>query len=42
VAGWCDSRFASVRDAFEENLSAGLEAGARCAVVVEGRLVVDL
>jgi CubicO group peptidase (beta-lactamase class C family) len=31
-----------VQDAFNANLADGLEAGAACAVVVEGRLVVDL
>lgn len=42
MAGVCDPSFASVQQAFEGNFEAGLEAGAACAVVVEGRLVVDL
>jgi CubicO group peptidase (beta-lactamase class C family) len=42
MAGDCDLRFAPVRDAFEGNFNAGLEAGAACAVVVDGDLVVDL
>ena len=42
MAGVCDPSFAAVREAFEANFAAGLEAGAACAVVVDGRLVVDL
>jgi CubicO group peptidase (beta-lactamase class C family) len=42
MPGICDRRFVAVRDAFEDNLAAGLEAGAACAVVLDGRLVVDL
>jgi hypothetical protein len=42
VAGWCDPRFSSVSDAFEANLDAGLEAGAACALVVDGRLMADV
>jgi CubicO group peptidase (beta-lactamase class C family) len=42
MAGWCDQRFAAVEAAFEANLSAGLEVGAACAVVADGRLLVDL
>jgi CubicO group peptidase (beta-lactamase class C family) len=43
VAGTCDPGFRSVQEeAFEENLAAGLEAGAACAVVVDGHCVVDL
>jgi CubicO group peptidase (beta-lactamase class C family) len=42
VPGACDPRFDLVEEAFEANLLAGLEAGASCAVVVDGRLVVDL
>ena len=37
-----DPKFAAVSDAFESNLAAGLEAGAACAAVIDGRLVVDL
>lgn len=42
VPGSCDPRFLPVREAFEGNFAAGLEAGAACAVAVDGRLVVDL
>lgn len=42
MAGVCDPRFQAVREAFEGNFEADLEAGAACAVVVDGRLVVDL
>ena len=42
MAGRCDSRFTAVEDAFEENIAAGLEAGAACAVVIDGDLVIDL
>jgi CubicO group peptidase (beta-lactamase class C family) len=42
MAGWCDRRFSAVEDAFEANSAAGLEAGAACAVVVDGSMVVDL
>ena len=42
MGGVCDSRFEIVREAFEANFEAGLEAGAACAAVVDGRLVVDL
>lgn len=41
VAGRCDSRFGAVREAFADNLEEG-EIGAACAVVVDGRTVVDL
>jgi CubicO group peptidase (beta-lactamase class C family) len=41
VDGTCDARFALVRDVFGRNLEAG-EIGASCAIVVDGRLVVDL
>lgn len=42
MAGSCEPRFEAVREAFEANFAAGLEAGASCAVVLDGRLVVDL
>ncbi len=42
MAGLCERRFSAVRDAFEANLGAGLEAGAACAVTIDGRVVVDL
>jgi CubicO group peptidase (beta-lactamase class C family) len=42
VGGTCDPRFEAVREAFEANIAAGLEAGASCAVVVNGSRVVDV
>jgi CubicO group peptidase (beta-lactamase class C family) len=42
VDGTCDSRFSAVRDAFAANFESGLEAGAACAVVADGDVVVDL
>jgi len=40
--GRCHSRFSAVRDAFEANLAEGLEQGAAFAVVLDGRVAVDL
>ena len=42
VTGTCDARFAAVEEAFAANLAADLEAGAACAVVVDGHVVVDV
>jgi CubicO group peptidase (beta-lactamase class C family) len=42
VQGYCDDRFAAVRDAFRANFDNGLEAGASVAIAIEGELVVDL
>ena len=42
IHGICDERFASVREAFEENFKRDLELGAAFAVALEGELVVDL
>ncbi len=42
MAGWCDERFAPVREALRENLSLRGELGAAVAVTVDGRAVVDL
>jgi CubicO group peptidase (beta-lactamase class C family) len=42
TAGSCDERFSTVRDALEENLAHRGELGAALAVIVEGRVVVDL
>jgi CubicO group peptidase (beta-lactamase class C family) len=41
VHGDVDSRFSPVRDVFRENFARG-ELGAGCAVLLDGRLVVDL
>lgn len=42
LEGTCDPRFAAVREALAGNLAERGELGASVAVVVEGRLVVDL
>jgi len=42
VAGTCDARFASVRDALRENLESRGDVGAAVCVAVEGRVVADL
>jgi CubicO group peptidase (beta-lactamase class C family) len=41
VGGFCDAAFVAVRDAFAGNFVEG-EIGAACAVVIDGRAVVDL
>jgi len=40
--GFCDERFAAVRDALADNFRKHGELGAAVAVMVEGRLVVDI
>ncbi len=42
IAGKCDARFAAVQEALCENLAHRGELGAGVAVIVEGRLVVEL
>jgi CubicO group peptidase (beta-lactamase class C family) len=42
IHGWCDARFAGVRDALAENFRARGEVGAAVAVTIEGTPVVDL
>jgi CubicO group peptidase (beta-lactamase class C family) len=42
LAGQCDSRFAAVRDAFATNFEVDGDVGASVAVVLDGKLVVDL
>ncbi|MEW2625883.1 serine hydrolase domain-containing protein [Streptomyces sp. NPDC048106] len=42
VHGYCEPRFAAVREAFEENFRARRELGAAVAVTLDGRTVVDL
>ncbi|HEY1720383.1 MAG TPA: serine hydrolase domain-containing protein [Magnetospirillaceae bacterium] len=42
IDGAVDSRFEAVRAAFADNFARGEEVGASCAVVIDGRLVVDL
>ncbi len=42
IQGHCDSRFSLVKEAFAANFAAHGEVGAAVAVMVEGRMVVDL
>src|SRR5437016_5811472 len=42
VHGACDARFARVRDAFADNFTKHGEVGASLAVMVDGRMVVDI
>jgi CubicO group peptidase (beta-lactamase class C family) len=42
VSGFCDGRFKGVRDALRSNFREHDELGAAVAIVVEGRLVVDI
>ena len=42
IGGECDSGFSRVREAFAENFDNQREVGAAVAIVVDGRLVVDL
>ena len=42
IQGTIDPRFEKVRDAFAANFAAGLEHGAAVAIMLDGKLVVDL
>ena len=42
IQGYCDERFAKVRDVFEKNFSAKGDVGASVAITLEGEFVVDL
>jgi len=42
IHGYCDEKFASVREAFTANFNDDLELGASYAVSIEGEIVVDL
>jgi CubicO group peptidase (beta-lactamase class C family) len=42
IEGICDARFARVREAFADNFESRRETGASVAIVLDGRLVVDL
>lgn len=42
IQGSCDERFASVRDAFEDNFKSHGDVGASFAATIEGEFVVDL
>lgn len=42
INGPCDSKFCRVREAFAENFEQRGEVGAAVAIMIDGRLVVDL
>lgn len=42
VKGFCDDRFASVKEAFTKNFEDGLEVGASFAATLNGKFIVDL
>jgi len=42
VSGYCDEKFSSARELFENNLNSGFERGAAITVEIEGETVVDL
>jgi hypothetical protein len=42
VGGWCDPRFAAVREAFTANVAERGETGAAACLAVHGTVVADL
>ncbi|MFX0058091.1 MAG: serine hydrolase domain-containing protein [Candidatus Heimdallarchaeota archaeon] len=42
IYGYCDDRFKIVKDIFAKNFKLGLEIGASFAVILNGKLVIDL
>ncbi|MFX1358593.1 MAG: serine hydrolase domain-containing protein [Promethearchaeota archaeon] len=42
IHGYCDDRFEKVKETFAKNFQLGLEVGASFAVMLEGKMVVDL
>ena len=42
IHGFCDERFAAVKEAFQENFKSGGEVGASFAVTINGKFVVDI
>jgi len=42
VQGYCDEKFAAVKEAFRKNFEANLEVGASFAATVDGKFVVDI
>ena len=42
ISGYCDEKFSSARELFENNLNTGFERGAAITVEIEGETVVDL
>ena len=42
INGYCDEKFSSARELFENNLISGFERGAAITVEIEGETVIDL
>jgi CubicO group peptidase (beta-lactamase class C family) len=42
VKGYCDEKFAAVKEAFRKNFEADLEVGASFAATIDGKFVVDI
>ena len=42
ISGYCDEKFSSARELFENNLKSGFERGAAITVEIEGEKVIDL
>lgn len=42
VKGYCDKKFAAVKEAFQKNFESDLEVGASFAATVDGKFVVDI
>ena len=42
VQGYCDEKFAAVKEAFRKNFEADLEVGASFAATIDGKFVVDI
>ena len=42
ISGYCDEKFSSARELFENNLNSGFERGAAITVEIEGEKVIDL
>ena len=42
VQGYCDEKFAAVKEAFKKNFEADLEVGASFAATIDGKFVVDI
>ena len=42
IQGYCDERFAKVKEAFAKNFKSGLEVGASFAATINGEFVVDI
>ena len=42
IHGYCDNKFASVKEAFSNNFDQGLEVGASFAATIDGKFIVDI